>query len=100
MPTIVAGDFNAAPTSPTMRHLTQYYADAWPQVSDDPGHTWTVDNPVAAKEIVRLLNDPTHRRRIDYILTNAAITAVGLVGRRPIDGVWLSDHYGVFADLK
>ncbi|GAA1602804.1 endonuclease/exonuclease/phosphatase family protein [Kribbella sancticallisti] len=101
MPTVIAGDFNASPTSPSIRHLTQYYADAWSAAGDDdPGHTWTVDNPVAALEIARLLGDLTHRRRIDYIFTNLPITSTTLVGNHPIDEVWLSDHYGVLADLK
>jgi endonuclease/exonuclease/phosphatase family metal-dependent hydrolase len=98
-PTIVAGDFNATPDSPTMRYLTRYYDDAWPQKSPNPGHTWTVDNPVAAMEITRLLGDPTIRRRIDYILTLAPVTAVQLIGAHPIHNTWLSDHFGVLADL-
>jgi endonuclease/exonuclease/phosphatase family metal-dependent hydrolase len=97
MPVVVAGDFNAAPTSPTMRHLTQYYADVWPQ--DTPGDTWTVDNPVAADEINRLLGDPNRRSRIDYILTNLPATTAALFGNHPVDNTWLSDHFGVYADL-
>lgn len=80
-----------------MRHLTQYYVDAWPAVSDTPGHTWTVDNPVAATEITRLLGDPTIRRRIDYILTTLPITSAGLI--QTADNTYLSDHYGLYADL-
>ena len=99
LPTIVAGDFNAAPYSPTIRYLTQYFDDAWAVAADGPGYTWTVDNPVAALEIDRLLGDPTHRRRIDYILTRARVLSVHLVGDSPVDGVWLSDHYGVLAEL-
>lgn len=100
LPTIVAGDFNATPDSPTMTYLTRYYDDAWSAKGDGPGHTWTVDNPVAAAEITHLLGDPTIRRRIDYILTLAPITSVELIGAAPIDNTWLSDHYGVLADVS
>ncbi|WP_158293957.1 hypothetical protein [Kribbella sp. VKM Ac-2568] len=58
-----------------------------------------MNNPVAALEIDRLLGDPTHRRRVDHILTRAPVLSVQLVGDRPVDGVWLSDHYGVLAEL-
>ena len=98
MPTVIAGDFNAAPTAPSIRHLTQYYADAWS--APGPGYTWTVDNPVAALEITRLLGDPTHRRRIDYIFTNLPLTSTALVANQPVNNIWLSDHYGVAADLR
>jgi endonuclease/exonuclease/phosphatase family metal-dependent hydrolase len=99
LPTIVAGDFNAAPDSPTMSYLFRYYDDAWAATSDAPGYTWTVDNPVAAAEILHLLGETDHRRRIDYILTLAPITAAHLIGAAPIENTWLSDHYGVLADL-
>ena len=100
LPPIVAGDFNATPESPTMAYLSRYYDDAWSAKGDGPGHTWTVDNPVAALEISRLLGDPNVRRRIDYILTLAPITAATLLGNTPHNNTWLSDHYGVLADLK
>jgi endonuclease/exonuclease/phosphatase family metal-dependent hydrolase len=99
LPTVVAGDLNAAPDSPSIRHLSSRLTDAWAVAG--AGHTWTVDNPVAAEEIDRLLGDPSHRRRIDYVLTGPAarVRSVTLVGARPVDGVWLSDHFGVLADV-
>lgn len=99
LPTVVAGDFNAAPDSPTMSYLSRYYDDAWAVAGDGPGDTWTVDNPIAALEIAKLLGDATHHRRIDYILTLARISAAQLIGAHPINGIWLSDHYGVLADV-
>ncbi|GAA3575435.1 endonuclease/exonuclease/phosphatase family protein [Kribbella ginsengisoli] len=99
-PTVVAGDFNAAPDSPTMSYLLRYYEDAWSATTDAPGYTWTVDNPVAAAEILRLLGETEHRRRIDYILTLAPISAARLIGATPVENIWLSDHYGVLADLR
>jgi endonuclease/exonuclease/phosphatase family metal-dependent hydrolase len=75
---------------------------------DGPGYTWSVENPAAAAEVDRLIGQPGHRRRIDYVFVGsthahprarARIVAAGLVGDRPVDGVWLSDHTGVLVDL-
>jgi endonuclease/exonuclease/phosphatase family metal-dependent hydrolase len=118
LPTIVAGDFNAVPESSSIRFLSglqslhgrsvQYY-DAWAVAGEGPGHTWTVDNATGAAEIERLVGQPGWRNRIDYIFVGcphadqdarARILDVQLVGDRPFDGVWLSDHYGVLAELE
>jgi endonuclease/exonuclease/phosphatase family metal-dependent hydrolase len=105
LPTIIAGDLNAAPETASIRHLTgSSYQDAWAAAGDGPGYTWTVDNPLAAAEIARLIGQPGHRRRIDYVFVGSAapparIVAARLVADRPVDGVWLSDHAGVLVDL-
>ena len=108
-PVVLAGDLNATPDSDEMRALTGraappvpglVFTDCWPQVRDDPGHTWTRRNP--------LLRDATWpERRLDYVLTSWPRRApVGnpvqafLVGDSPIDGVWPSDHLGVAVDLR
>ncbi|WP_132190512.1 MULTISPECIES: hypothetical protein [Kribbella] len=59
-----------------------------------PTTPWRLDH-----EEARGWGDPTHRRRIDYILTRARVSSVQLVGDRPVDGVWLSDHCGVLAEI-
>lgn len=118
LPTIVAGDFNAAPEAASIRYLSGlqtlagggvHYHDAWAVAGRGPGHTWSVDNPVAAAEIGRLVGQPGHRRRIDYVFVGSAhahprararVLAARLVGDRPVDGVWLSDHAGVLVDLE
>jgi endonuclease/exonuclease/phosphatase family metal-dependent hydrolase len=118
MPTIVAGDLNAGPDASSIRYLSGlqtlegrsvHYHDAWAVAGDGPGHTWSVDNPVAAAEIDRLVGQPGLRRRIDYVLVGSAhahprararVLAARLVGDRPVDGVWLSDHAGVLVDLE
>jgi endonuclease/exonuclease/phosphatase family metal-dependent hydrolase len=118
LPTIVAGDLNAGPEAASIRFLSGlqtlegrsvHYHDAWSAAGEGPGHTWTVDNPVAAAEIERLLGQPGHRRRIDYVFVGSAhahpqararILAAQLVGDRPVEGVWLSDHAGVLVDLE
>ncbi len=117
LPTIIAGDLNAAPDAASIRYLSGsqsldgrsvHYHDAWAVAGDGPGHTWSVDNPLAATEIDREVGQPGHRRRIDYVFVGSAhahprgrarITAVRLVGDRPVDGVQLSDHVGVLAEL-
>jgi endonuclease/exonuclease/phosphatase family metal-dependent hydrolase len=111
LPTIVAGDFNAGPDAASIRFLSgrqsldgrsTHYHDAWATAGDGPGHTWSADNPLAAAEIDRIVGQPGHRRRIDYVFVGAGrarITAARLVGDGPVDGVWLSDHAGLVVDL-
>lgn len=117
LPTILAGDFNAGPQTSTIRYMTGrqalaghsvHYHDAWEIAGDGPGHTWTVDNPLGAEEIRQVVGQPGHRRRIDYIFTGSwhahprarcEIRSAELVGNHPVDGVWLSDHYGVVVDV-
>jgi endonuclease/exonuclease/phosphatase family metal-dependent hydrolase len=117
LPSIIAGDLNASPKSAGIRFLTglqslggrsAQYHDAWVVGGEGTGFTWTVANPVAALEIEQLIGQPRHRRRIDYIFVGsvhshpdarAQVVHAELVGDAPIDGVWLSDHFGVLADL-
>jgi endonuclease/exonuclease/phosphatase family metal-dependent hydrolase len=112
LPTIIAGDFNAAPDAASIRFLSGlqslhgrsvHFHDAWAVAGDGPGHTWSVDNPLAAAEIDRIVGQPAHRRRIDYVFVGSAqarITGAQLIGTEPVDGVWLSDHAGVLVDLE
>ena len=117
LPTIIAGDLNASPEAASIRYLSglqtlngrsAHYHDAWMVAGDGPGHTWTVENPVAAAELERVIGQAGHRRRIDYVFVGSAhahprvrsrIAAARLVADRPVDGVWLSDHAGVLVDL-
>jgi Endonuclease/Exonuclease/phosphatase family len=71
LPTIVAGDLNAAPEAASIRFLSGlqtlngrsvHYSDAWAVAGHGPGRTRAVDNPVAAAEIDRLVGQPGHRR--------------------------------------
>ena len=118
LPTIIAGDLNAAPDAASIRYLTGrqalagrsvHYHDAWEVAGDGPGHTWTVENPSARAEIEAIVRQPEHRRRIDYVLTGSwhahpeaqcQIRAARLDFDQPTDGVWTSDHYGVVVDLE
>ncbi|WP_324192567.1 endonuclease/exonuclease/phosphatase family protein [Nocardia transvalensis] len=117
LPTIMAGDFNAAPDTAGIRFLTGrrslsgrsvYYHDAWEVAGIGPGDTWTADNPQALPDIEQLVRQPGHRRRIDYIFVGgpyahpnayARIRSAALAFDKPVDGVQASDHYGVVADL-
>jgi endonuclease/exonuclease/phosphatase family metal-dependent hydrolase len=117
LPTIIAGDLNAAPDTASIRYLTGrqslagrsvLYHDAWEVAGDGPGHTWTADNPNAAAVIDQIVGQPAHRRRVDYVLVGSwdahpgarcRIEAAALVFDQPTDGVWLSDHFGVVVDL-
>jgi endonuclease/exonuclease/phosphatase family metal-dependent hydrolase len=108
-PVVVAGDLNAVPDSDELRRLTGRSAapvaglvltDAWPQVRDDPGHTWVRRNPWLADSV-------WPQRRLDYVLISWPRPAplgnpaqAFLVGDGPVDGVWPSDHLGVGVDLR
>jgi endonuclease/exonuclease/phosphatase family metal-dependent hydrolase len=107
------------------------YHDAWEVGGSGAGHTWTVDGGAgpggpagpgadaspggdtgpggySGGEIERLIGQPGHRRRIDYVFVgsrhahphgDARILHAELVGARPIEGIWVSDHAGVLVDL-
>ena len=67
LPTIIAGDFNAAPDAASIRYLTGrrslqgrsvHYHDAWAIAGEGPGYTWTVDNPNASTGIDKSSSNP------------------------------------------
>jgi endonuclease/exonuclease/phosphatase family metal-dependent hydrolase len=117
LPTIIAGDLNAAPDAASIRYLTGlqalggrsvHYHDAWALAGDGPGYTWTVDNPAARDEIDKIVRQPEHRRRIDYVFVGSwhahpqargRVQAATLVFNHAIDGLWVSDHFGVLVDV-
>jgi endonuclease/exonuclease/phosphatase family metal-dependent hydrolase len=118
LPTIIGGDFNAAPDAASVRYLTGrqalggrsvYYHDAWAVAGDGPGWTWSVDNPNGREVIDQIVRQPNHRRRIDYVLigswhahpnAHCRVTSAALAFDQPVDGVWYSDHFGVVVDLE
>ncbi len=107
-PVLLAGDLNAVPDSDEIRRLTGLsrplvpglvFTDAWAAVSDDPGFTWSRDNPNSSEAL-------WPRRRVDYVLVSwprpkpyANPLAARLVGVEPRGGVVGSDHYGVLVEL-
>jgi endonuclease/exonuclease/phosphatase family metal-dependent hydrolase len=115
-PPVLVGDFNAEPDSDEIRFLTGgrvldgksvYFHDAWrvagegaAEPSGPLGITWSNRNPYA-----RLALEP--ERRIDYVFTGYPLASgLGLVERCRVvcddeaDGVWPSDHFGVYAELR
>jgi len=109
-PALLTGDFNAVPDSDEIRTLTGRSAvhvpnllfnDVW-DISGDgsPGHTWCSSNP-------HLVDSFWPRRRLDYLFVRWPRTkpignpvAAHLAGHEPIGGVFPSDHYAVWADLR
>jgi endonuclease/exonuclease/phosphatase family metal-dependent hydrolase len=106
-PAILVGDFNTDPESAEIRYLkglqslqggSAYWHDAWEQAGDgSKGTTWSKGNDFAAWA-------PWPNRRIDYIFVAqprldgpGAIEHCSVVCNESLDGVWPSDHFGVFA---
>ncbi len=109
-PPVLVGDFNAEPDSAEIRYVaglqsldgrSVHFRDAWRHAGPGgDGRTWSRRNPY------------THRwhepeRRIDYVFVGPPrADGVGLVERcrvvcdAPEEGVWPSDHFGVYAELR
>lgn len=113
-PPIVVGDFNAEPDSNEIRYMSGFgslggrsvmFYDAWRVAGvGGPGYTWSNRNAFAAPAL-----EP--ERRIDYIFAGYPIRlgdryGVGkietcrVVCDRGSDGVWPSDHFGVYAEFR
>lgn len=111
LPVIVGGDLNAVPDSDEIRMLTGrrpgvdgiVMSDAWEQVGQSDGWTWTHDNPYSR-------DSAWPNRRIDYVMVSwprakptGNPVAARLIATEPIeiDGhpVWASDHAAVVVDL-
>ncbi len=111
LPPVVTGDLNAVAESDEVRLLEGFLTepavpdlllvDAWRYAAPgDRGITWSRDNPHAA-----VTGEPD--ARIDYVLVGmprgagaALVTGARVVGDRPRDGLWPSDHAAVVADLR
>jgi endonuclease/exonuclease/phosphatase family metal-dependent hydrolase len=108
-PAILVGDFNAEPESAEIRYVTGLqsqggrsvaFLDAWRRAGDGgPGITWSNRNAYA-----RTALEPD--RRIDYIFTGfPQRSGEGRLARCRVvcdderDGVWPTDHFGVYAEL-
>jgi len=118
LPTVIAGDFNAAPDAASIRYLrglqslggrSVHYHDAWEVAGIGPGFTWTVDNPNTRDVVDAVVRQPQHHRRIDYVFigswhehrsASCQVRSAAVAFDQPIDGVWASDHYGVVVDVE
>lgn len=93
--TVVLGDLNAIPGSASIRLITKTFVDVWERAGHGPGDTWTPENPLADTA-------KAQPGRIDYIFVSPELEVVAArrIGTEPVDGVWLSDHYGVLAEVR
>jgi endonuclease/exonuclease/phosphatase family metal-dependent hydrolase len=103
IPTVLLGDLNSradGSSTPTYANLLAAgFKDAWPQV-----HPNGVGLTCCHGDDLRQLGGPFYSR-IDYALLKGGFRAVGagIVGREPsdrINGLWPSDHAGVWARLR
>lgn len=109
-PPVLVGDFNAEPASAEIRYLaglqsmdgrSAHYRDAWSVAGGrGDGITWSRRNPLTHPWL-----EPD--RRIDYVWVGIPRRdGLGLVERcrvvadEPVEGVWPSDHFGVYAELR
>lgn len=109
-PPILMGDFNAEPDSDEIRFLrglacldgqSVFFADAWTYAGNTtPGFTFDRRNPYAARA-----HEPP--RRIDYIFVRGPDSQwagepleTKVVLDAPEDGVWPSDHFGVYTEIR
>lgn len=109
-PPVLVGDFNAEPDSAEVRYVrglqslagrSVCFVDAWRSAGDGgPGITWSNANPWA-----RLEREPD--RRIDYVFAGlpprsglGQLLDCRVVCNDESEGVWPSDHYGVYAELR
>jgi len=108
---VLVGDFNCSSGSPEMKNLRKGckrraalgFYDAWLLGGDgSDGFTHLKDNPYSREQL------PADRR-VDYILIARVVG--GMVPLKRVidcrvvctaarDGVWASDHFGVFAELQ
>jgi endonuclease/exonuclease/phosphatase family metal-dependent hydrolase len=110
-PAVLCGDLNADPLSDEIRMLTGratsqvpkvIFRDAWEAAGkkDDPGYTWSNENPFAAAGL-------DLERRIDHVMVgHPKLGGVGhvlgaqIAGDVPVDDMWGSDHFAVVAELR
>jgi endonuclease/exonuclease/phosphatase family metal-dependent hydrolase len=108
---VLAGDFTSDPQAANVRFVSGRqsldgtsvcYRDAWESLHPgEPGETFTPDNPLVA-------DWDWPFRRLDYVFVRCGdhggptleITACERIFDQAIDGVWASDHFGIYADLQ
>lgn len=110
LPPILAADLNAVHDSDEVRRLTgrsipyvpgRIWTDAWDQVGDGPGITWSSQSPYVN-------NSAWPNRRLDYVMIGwpresrpvGNPKAAHLFGTEAVDGVVPSDHYGLAVEIR
>ena len=112
---LLAGDLDATPDAASVRFwrgrqslggMSVCYRDAWGSTHpDEPGHTFTAENPLVTAENWDW--ELELGRRIDHVFVRCTdhgptldIRDCERIFDEPVDGVWGSDHFGVAADLS
>ncbi len=99
-PVILAGDLNSRPGTEGEAVLAGAgFEDVWPQIRGNPGLT------CCFLEDLRLTKGAAFTERIDYVLTRGPFeprkaTVLGSHPNSRVDGLWPSDHGGVFAEVR
>ncbi len=111
LPPILVGDFNAHDQAAEIRYLkglqslaesSTYFVDAWEFAGDGTdGTTWSRRNGFASGWLLP-------NRRIDYVFVGhprlpdgaGLVESCQVVCDQAVDGVWPSDHFGVYATLR
>lgn len=113
VPVVLLGDFDAGPETASIRFWTGRqslsgtsvrYESAWEtRHPGEPGHTFTPRNPLVRGGEMPLETG----RRIDHIMVRSGshgpaleVVDCRIVFDEPVNGVWPSDHFGVFAELR
>ena len=105
---MLLGDLNAAPDSPEVQQLLDQtelprLRDSFALRGVGPGYTFSASNPYAIK------NGKEVNERIDYILVGsqivedeelAVVTESKLIFNQPDNGIFASDHFGVYTEIK
>ncbi len=101
MPVVVAGDLNAAPSSPVLRPLYDTMIDAWRAGQGDPDAvTLSSAHPFASVTVPELMD-----QRIDHVFVRPGRPEQKLTGQRavlagsPVQGLDPSDHLAVVCDV-
>lgn len=92
---VLLGDFNATEDEPAIRLISEDFQDAFRTMNPtEPGHTWETRNAWAQ-------SSGLPDRRVDYIFCgkSAKIHACRVILNQALP-VFVSDHYGVIADLE
>lgn len=117
-PTVIGGDFDAVPSSASIRFLSglqslagrsTHYQDAWKAAGKKgPGYTWSTENRYVRGLTEQIFHTDDHHRRIDYVFLGsphhyrkfARIVNCRVVLAQSDGKDWPSDHYGVFAEIS